>query len=1161
MGIEDSHLQDIKPDRNAEHLIGLASLTDLSLPDIFEQVPLGVAYCRMIYEKGQPIDFQYLYTNPIFHQVTGLGSVIGQRISEVIPGIQRSDPWLIETYGRVAATGQPEAFENFLIGLNQWFSIQAFCPKPGHFIALFSIVSGRKEYEARLISSEARSRALIDASPVPNAITDRNSNILYLNAAFCRTFGYTLKELRSLEDWWPLAYPDSAYREWVSRTWQDHLDKSLTDGTPFEPIEVQIRCQNREIRTVMASAVPLADFVDENLLLLTLYDITRRVQAERALVKSEEALHLAQSLGRIGSFVMGRDSETFIYTKETARLFELNDRGACRFEEWFSRVHPDDQDAVETAWRAALLGAPYNITFRIVVNGQVTWIRALADLQFGDQGQLVGAIGTLLDISDLKQTEVALRESEERLSLAQSAAHIGIWDWNLETNETWFNNEYYDLLGLPRGAPHTYQDALELVHQDDRADLDTAFQSALAGKPGYDTECRIVRPLDNVVRWIRNRGQVLFDGSGRAVRAMGVTYDITDRALANEKLKEREQLLSSFLNHSATVAFIKDEEGRHLFVSPNFEKRFKLLKEGWKGKKDWELWPATVAEAFRKSDSEVLESDSSIEVIEPAPNPDGTTSWWRSIKFSFSDATGNRYVGGLAIDITDIKEAETHLVESEERFRSLFESAQDGILLADKESRRFIAANAAMCALLGYSQEELLTLGVADIHPSEQLPQVIQEFDRMACGEVPQLNDIRILRKDGTERLVSIVPASMGSRGQRLVAGLFRDVTERHRQEAALRDADRRKDQFLATLAHELRNPLAPIRIGLGILRRARDNPDVTERTLDLLDRQMLLLIRLIDELMDISRITTGKIKLQITAIEIATVIQQAMELSLPFITESGHKLHFNLPNKAIIVNADLVRLGQAFANLLNNAAKFTPRGGQITVNVEQRNEAVVVRVLDNGIGLPTSMLTHIFEPFTQVDQSLEKQYGGLGIGLSLVKELVTLHGGTVEARSEGEGKGSEFIVCLPCATPTSAALDPQIDQATASQALIKRRILIADDNTCVTTALSMLIEAIGHPVAIARDGLEAVKLAEEFKPELILLDLGMPKQNGFDACQVIRKQTWGRDIFIAALTGWGSDSDKEKAKDAGFDRYLVKPVHTEELEILIKTLPEKPVE
>ncbi|WP_082054358.1 hybrid sensor histidine kinase/response regulator [Methyloterricola oryzae] len=847
-----------------------------------------------------------------------------------------------------------------------------------------------------------------------------DGTIVYVNEAFRRFFGTTGEPLVG-HSWRSLAFKDDL-------PWINEMLSRLSPENPDVTIENCVIAANGELRWgQFASHATFDQAGSLSEIQIVGRDISERKEAEIALQQSEQTLQMAQAVGRIGSFAMGHDTETFTCSKETARLFDLDVNGVTTFAEWFARVHPDDQGAVETAWRAALQGAPYDMTYRIVVRGQIVWIRAMAKLTFDDAGQLLSAIGTV--------------------------------------------------------------------------------------------------------------------------------QDITDRVQATEKIRESEQRLNAFLQHSSTVAWLKDEMGRHVFLSPNFAKRFGIRQEDWIGKTDFDIWPVEVAEQFRKNDQAVLESGESLEMVEKACSSDGTISWWRSSKFSFSDPSGKRYVGGLGIDITEIKETERRLIESEVRFRTLFESAQDGILLAEKQSRRFVAANPAMCALLGYSQEELLSLGVADIHPAEQLPYVIQEFDSFARGKSRQLDDIRILRKDGTERLVSIVPAFMETTGQPLLAGLFRDVTERHRQEAALRDADRRKDEFLATLSHELRNPLAPIKIGVGVLRLAKGDPKTVARILDIFDTSLSHLIRLVDDLLDISRITTGKIHLQVTAVDLATVIQRAVDLSLPFIKEAGLTLQINLPETSIRLNADLTRLGQAFANLLNNAAKFTPRGGQITVTAEQRSDTVVVRVLDNGIGIPAAMLTHIFDRFTQVDGSLEKEHGGLGIGLSLVKDLITLHDGTVEARSEGGGKGSEFIVCLPCEPPRSAVPEHQNDQDLESTRPDPRRILICDDNVLVTTTLTMHFATLGHQIAIACDGLEAVKLAESFHPELILMDIGMPNLNGYDACRQIRQQPWGRDLFIAALTGWDSDPDRQKADEAGFDRYLVKPVDTVDLDRLIEEL------
>jgi signal transduction histidine kinase len=372
-----------------------------------------------------------------------------------------------------------------------------------------------------------------------------------------------------------------------------------------------------------------------------------------------------------------------------------------------------------------------------------------------------------------------------------------------------------------------------------------------------------------------------------------------------------------------------------------------------------------------------------------------------------------------------------------------------------------------------------------------------------------------------------------------------------------LREADRRKDEFLATLAHELRNPLAPIRNGLQILRLGRGNHQAEEQARAMIERQVQQMVRLIDDLLDLSRISRGKIELRRERIDLAAAVQSAVETSRPLIEQSGHALTLSLPSEPVFVDADLTRLAQVFANLLNNAAKYTQRGGgDIRLAVEPLGREVAVSVRDNGIGIPVPMLPHVFEMFIQVDRSLERTQGGLGIGLSIVKRLVEMHGGTVEAHSEGRGQGSEFVVRLPALTPAVQEPMPRSDGEEPAGAPVRRRVLVADDNVDAAASLAMMLEFMGNEVRTAHDGIAAVEAAAAFRPDVILLDIGMPRMNGYDACRQIREQPWGRGIAIAALTGWGQEEDKRQSREAGFDHHLVKPVEPAALEALLAGTP-----
>jgi PAS domain S-box-containing protein len=387
------------------------------------------------------------------------------------------------------------------------------------------------------------------------------------------------------------------------------------------------------------------------------------------------------------------------------------------------------------------------------------------------------------------------------------------------------------------------------------------------------------------------------------------------------------------------------------------------------------------------------------------------------------------------------------------------------------------------------------------------------------------------------------------------IAGVNMDVTERKRIEEALKDADRRKDQFLATLAHELRNPLAPLRNGLELIKLAGGDEAVVGRTREMMERQLGHMVRLVDDLLDLSRISRGRIELRRERIELTKIVRHAVETSRPLIEQTGQEFTITLAPEPIVVDADVTRLAQVFSNLLNNAAKYTPRDGRISLAVERQGSDAVVCVRDTGAGIPPEMLPEVFEMFAQVDRSQQRASSGLGIGLSLVKALVELHGGSVEARSDGPGKGSEFVVRLPVLLTPTVAPAPQ--PGAASTAVIpRRRILIVDDNRDTAISLATVLNILGHRTQVAFDGVEALETARDFQPDVVLLDIGMPKLNGHDTARRLRQEPRGRDIVLVAVTGWGQDDDRQRSQDAGFNFHLVKPVDPAALEQILAEMP-----
>jgi signal transduction histidine kinase/ActR/RegA family two-component response regulator len=427
-------------------------------------------------------------------------------------------------------------------------------------------------------------------------------------------------------------------------------------------------------------------------------------------------------------------------------------------------------------------------------------------------------------------------------------------------------------------------------------------------------------------------------------------------------------------------------------------------------------------------------------------------------------------------------------------------------------------------------------------------------------------NHAALVRRDG--RVVPIEDSAapiLDAAGHLIGAVLvFQDVTEKRRAEEALRDqaealkeADRRKDEFLATLAHELRNPLAPLCNALGLLHKTDDDVKTFRRVRAMMERQLRQLVHLVDDLLDVSRISCGKIQLRKQNLDLADVVHSAVEIARPVIEAGEHELTVTLPVPPLPVEGDPTRLAQVLGNLLSNAAKYTPNGGRISLVAGQDSKRAVIRVRDNGLGIPREMLPSIFEMFTQVDKHLERAQGGLGIGLTLVRRLVEMHGGTVEAYSEGLGQGSEFVVRLPLQEEKSNS-PPQASCGDVEQtgvASAGRRILVVDDNVDATDSLALLLRLQGHEVRTAFDGPSALEVAEAFRPEVMLLDIGLPGMSGYDVARQLRRLPAHQKTILVAQTGWGQEEDRSLSKEAGFDAHLVKPVELAALQQLLAQL------
>ena len=659
------------------------------------------------------------------------------------------------------------------------------------------------------------------------------------------------------------------------------------------------------------------------------------------------------------------------------------------------------------------------------------------------------------------------------------------------------------------------------------------------------------------------------DQSGAVVGASKIARDVS----AQRAAEQRERLLmtealtatakfQAFFEQSASFAAILDVDGT--IVESN-----RLLTEGCGFARDrvigqplwtgpwWQVGDAAalvrkaivdatqgsagrVEVPYATADGDVRVAVIVVQAIKGAEN--------RILSLAFSGA-----------DITDLKKAEAE----RQKFVTLVENSPDFIGLCDLNGKPFFV-NRAGLDLVGLDDlQQAIETPVASFFFPEDQHRVMHEFFPAVLAHGHGEIEIRFRHfKTGAARWMAYKVLTLpGLDGSPIgFATVSQDVTERKRLADGLRDiadrlseADQKKNEFIAMLAHELRNPLAPISNAARALRLGISDPSVVATTSEMLDRQVAQLARLVDDLLDVSRISRGKIELRRTNVALALVIEQAVEAARPLCASMNHQLTVTLPPPDVIVDGDAARLAQVVGNLLNNACKFTNRGGHIALTCDRQGEGVVIRVRDDGIGIAPEHLPTLFELFKQVDTSLERSRDGLGIGLALVKTLVEMHGGSIALHSDGPGQGTEAVVWLPAVVAPSASDLPSRTPAAVLPSSL--RVLVVDDNDDGAESLMMLLEFGGHTVEKAGSGPEALATAERFRPDVILLDIGLPGMSGYEVCRRLRQHAWGKAIVVVALTGWGQDEDRERSREAGFDEHMTKPVDHDALLVFLSAV------
>jgi PAS domain S-box-containing protein len=805
-----------------------------------------------------------------------------------------------------------------------------------------------------------------------------------------------------------------------------------------------------------------------------------------------------------------------------------------------------------------------------------------------------------------QRAETILRESEERFRTLAVSTPMVVWT-NLPNGQVdYISQRWYDLTGqTPEQLCQSPSGWLSALHPEDRERAEAIYlRSVQAGEP-FEMETRFRRASDGVYRWHLNRAVPLRDASGAVVKFVGTCTDIDDLKRSEEQIRFQARLLDSV----GQAAIATDPDGKIVYWNLFAETLYGWPREEALGTNLLDLVIAPTEVNQRREILQQMEAGNSWSGECLVRHRDGTIFPAFVSETPLLDAQGNlRAIIGISTDITERKHVEQGL-------RFLADASATLSALVDWQSTLQKVAALAVphfadwCVIdMAAPDGSLQRLAVAHADPTKvkqalQLPELAMP-DRNAShgsarvlrsGKSEIIEDITdpllvqsarseqhltVLRQLGLKsymgvpllargKALGVISFVVGDSGRRYTRSDLAFAEELSRRAAValenaqlyaeLRETDRLKDEFLAMLAHELRNPLAPIRNSLHIMKQSGTDRALINQVREMAERQVQHMARLLDDLLDVSRISRGKIELHNEPVDVKMLVSRTVEAIQPYVEERRHRLTVSLDPEPVCVLGDATRLEQVITNLLNNSVKYTDPGGTIQLSVTRENGRAILKVQDNGIGIAPDMLPKIFDLFVQAERRVNRAQGGVGIGLTLVRRLVELHGGAIEAHSKGLGQGSEFIVHLPALEDPILSEEPVILDGKLPNALPRLRVLVVDDNQDAADSLAMLLELIGQDVRAAYDGPTSLVQAEAFRPAMVFLDIGMPGMDGYEVARRMRSHHALGQVVLVALTGWGQDGDRRRSREAGFDRHLVKPVDPATLqEVLALGVPSR---
>ena len=916
----------------------------------------------------------------------------------------------------------------------------------------------------------------------------------------------------------------------------------------------------------------------------TTRDVTERKEAEEARRKSEERWRIALEASElVGTWDWDIPNNLVVADERFARLYSVDPAHAAKgapIEEFLKAIHPEDAQRIAPKIEKIVHeGGEFEEEYRLIrAADDVRWVVARGSADRQGRARPVRFAGVVIDITERKLAEEKLKQSQTELQLLTDTLPQQIWtarpDGQLDYVNA-FTTHYTGDIPMADGIV----DWVTAVHPEDLANsLELWAKSIATGQP-YETHQRIRHKASGRYRWNLTRAVPMRNPEGVITKWYGTNTDIEEQKTAEEIARKKDFSLRTALDAGRMGTWELNIANTFLTCSDTCHANYGLLaSEELTYQKIATMVHAEDQEYWLKTIEAAVQTACDLEMEYRISWPDQSIHWIYVRGSATTNAEGQTVaLSGVSIDITERKILETTASEARrsaeasdkaqrtinhalraaqeqtEQQKRMYETVLDNT--ADFNyvfdlAGRFAYTNKALADLLQKSCDEVVGKNFFDLgYPPELAERLQRQIQDVITTKQSVRDETPYTSAAGTRAYEYILRPVISADGSaEAVAGSTRDITD-------FKEANRRKDEFLAMLAHELRNPLAPISNSIHIMKSTSVSDKIREEAAMLVDRQIVQMTHLLNDLLDVSRVTLGKIELRLQRIALADVINMAVESVRPLIESREQTLSVHLPDGTIWLNADETRMAQIFSNLLNNAAKYTQKQGRIQITAQAGADGVTVKISDNGIGIPKEMQCHIFDLFSQVDSSLERAQGGLGIGLTLVKSLIEMHKGNVTVQSEGKGKGSVFTIRLP--PQVSQKDDVSVLRTAMNEPVTKkaRRVLIVDDNEASAKTLGWTLELMGHDIRLAHDGAKAIEIAESYRPHIILLDIGLPGTNGYEVCEILRKHPLSKGCIIIAQTGWGQKEHVERSQAAGFDYHLVKPIRMERLQEIFQEI------